>query len=157
MMDDTVKLVIAGAVGIAILSIVGYLMRQRRESHDASRRSEWLRSQRERHAVQRGDIEKLARRIIATSSTAAIAGFAIERQIEAVFTDGHATPPEAVEVLKAVAAEKGANALINLEGVRVGTGKCAARGDAVIVRALQRMRLSDEQPHSDIPGHENPD
>ena len=83
------------------------------------------------------EVERLAGKIIATSSTDSIAGFEIVRQIEAVFTDGHPTPGKAVEHLKAAAAEKGANAVINLNSAQPPSGKCVAHGDAVIVRPVE--------------------
>src|SRR5205085_4897927 len=55
-----------------------------------------------------------ASQIIATSSTASVAGYEIIRQIEAVFEEGHRSPSEAIESLKAAAAERGANAVVNL-------------------------------------------
>ncbi|NUQ48251.1 MAG: hypothetical protein HUU22_19735, partial [Phycisphaerae bacterium] len=53
---------------------------------------------------------EMASRILATSSTGQVAGYEIVRQIEAVFEDGHRAPAEAVEALKAAAAQRGANA-----------------------------------------------
>lgn len=133
-MPDVVTIVIAASALIVAVSILSWIVNKRRERADARRRGEWLRAQRERDHIEYAEIERLSRRIIATSSTATIAGFDIERQIEAVVTDGHPTPPAAVEALKAHAARLGANAVINLDSQRLGTGKCSARGDAVIVR-----------------------
>lgn len=75
-----------------------------------------------------------AERIIATSSTATIAGYDIVQQVEAVFIDGFRRPEEALEGLKAVAALKGANALTNVQQQRDNRGQCGASGDAVIIR-----------------------
>jgi len=79
---------------------------------------------------------ELASQIIATSSTDRVAGYEIVRQIEAVFEDGHRSPGEAVEAVKAAAAERGANAVINLSQERTAAGRCTANGDAVVVRAV---------------------
>lgn len=79
---------------------------------------------------------EMAARILATSSTGQVAGYEIVRQIEAVFEDGHRTPAEAVEALKAAAAQRGANALINLAQQRTAAGRCTAQGDAVIIRPI---------------------
>ena len=87
--------------------------------------------------LQQEELDRLAARILATSSTGTIAGFTLVRQIEAVYTDGHPSPNKAVQVLKAQAAEKGANAVINLVGERLPSGKCQAHGDAVIVRPTE--------------------
>lgn len=83
---------------------------------------------------QQAETERLASKILATSSTRDIPGFEITRQIEAVFTDGHPSLAKAVEGLKALAAEKGANAVIHLHTERNANGKCGANGDAVMVR-----------------------
>ena len=74
-----------------------------------------------------------AAHIMATSSTQNIAGYEIIRQVEAVYIDGFRRPEEAIEGVKAVAAMKGANAIINLKHERSAGGKCSACGDAVIV------------------------
>jgi len=75
-----------------------------------------------------------AEKIIATSSTPAIAGYDILEQVEAVFVDGFRQPEDALEGLKAAAAMKGANAVANVRQERASSGKCGAAGDAVIVR-----------------------
>ena len=78
-----------------------------------------------------------AAKILATSSTQNIAGYDIKEQVEAVYVDGFRRPEEAVEGLKAVAAMKGANAIINLKHERTAAGKCSADGDAVVVEKQQ--------------------
>jgi len=79
---------------------------------------------------ERRDAEK----IIATSSTGSVAGYEIVQQIEAVFVEGYRTPQEATMALKAAAARKGANALINLSQQRTAAGRSTAQGDAVLIR-----------------------
>lgn len=74
-------------------------------------------------------------KILATSSTPTVAGYKIVRQIEAVFVDGCRAPTEAITALKAAAARRGANAVINLSQQRTAAGKCSAQGDAVVVQA----------------------
>jgi hypothetical protein len=73
-------------------------------------------------------------KIIATSSTGRVAGYEIVQQIEAVFVEGYRTPQEATEALKAAAARKGANAIINLSQQRSTAGRSTSQGDAVVVR-----------------------
>jgi len=73
-------------------------------------------------------------KIIATSSTGSVAGYEIVQQIEAVFVEGYRTPQEATEALKAAAARKGANAIINLSQQRSTAGRSTSQGDAVVVR-----------------------
>ncbi len=75
-----------------------------------------------------------AAHIVATSSTQNIAGYEIVEQFEAVFVDDFRRPEEAVEGVKAVAAMKGANAVVNLRHDRTPAGRCSASGDAVVVR-----------------------
>jgi uncharacterized protein YbjQ (UPF0145 family) len=77
-----------------------------------------------------------AAQIVATSSTDAIAGYEIVRQIEAIFVDGYRSPEEAVMGLKVSAAGRGANAIVNLSQQRTAAGRCTAQGDAVSVRPL---------------------
>ncbi|MCG3127334.1 MAG: hypothetical protein CHACPFDD_02192 [Phycisphaerae bacterium] len=143
---DPVTLIIIAAAAIVLLSIAAAWHRRRLDRAIATQRRSAILSQRQRNAGQRADVARLASRIIATSSSPAIAGFEIVRQIEAVFTDGHATPTDAVEALKAIAATLGANALVNLESQRVGTGKCTARGDAVMARPLPLAPPPDPPP-----------
>lgn len=129
---DTIILIGAAVILAALLGVLRGSRRAARQRRDRRER------RRQRSFVEQQRIEqaRLATQIIATSSTGAIAGFEIIRQIEAVFTDGHSTPNHAVEALKAEAARRGANALINLTGQRPPGGRCIARGDAVIVRPL---------------------
>jgi uncharacterized protein YbjQ (UPF0145 family) len=80
-----------------------------------------------------------AAKIVATSSTVAVAGYEIIRQIEAVFVEGLRTQEEAIIALKAVAARRGANAIVNITQQRTAAGRCTAQGDAVLIRpATQR-------------------
>ncbi|MFQ6047770.1 MAG: hypothetical protein ACE5K7_00215 [Phycisphaerae bacterium] len=82
-----------------------------------------------------------AARILATSSTGQIPGYQVLQQVEAVYVDGFRRPEEAIEGLKATAALKGANALINVRHEHSTTGRHAASGDAVVVRKLTDARL----------------
>lgn len=105
-----------------------------------------------------------AARIAASSSTGAIAGYEVIEQVEAVFVDGFRRPEEALEGLKASAAMKGANALLNVRHERGPSGKCAAAGDAVIVRragtsadrtpAARLTRDASPPPSAPAPGDE---
>jgi len=73
-------------------------------------------------------------KIVATSSTATVAGYEIVRQIEAVYVEGYRTPAEAGQAIKAAAARKGANALINIAQQRSAGGRCTAQGDAIVIK-----------------------
>jgi hypothetical protein len=132
--DPLILTIVAVAGTVFALAIIGGVWRARRHAAATRRRQADLRKHYGAMQMQHEELERLATRILATSSTGQIAGFDIQRQIEAVFTDGHPSPNKAVQVLKALAAQKGANALINLSGQRLPTGKCSAHGDAVIVR-----------------------
>ena len=81
--------------------------------------------------------QRAAEGILATSSTAEIAGYELIRQVEAVYVDGFRHPEEALQGLKAAAALKGANALTHVGHTRSASGRCAASGDAVVVRLIE--------------------
>lgn len=76
-------------------------------------------------------------KIVATSSGSELAGYRVVRQVEAVFVDVFRRPEEAVEGLKAVAAMKGANALLHVRHEPIGSGRYAASGDSVVVEEHQ--------------------
>ncbi|MBI5866055.1 MAG: hypothetical protein HZB38_16425 [Planctomycetes bacterium] len=132
--------ILAAAAVIVVISIVASFLSKRREGRFLRQRREELRRQQGYLAMQQQELERMTRRILATSSTASIAGFEVLRQIEAVFTDGHPSPNRAIDVLKAMAAELGANAIINLSSERLPSGKCLARGDAVLVQPHPLVR-----------------
>ncbi len=79
-----------------------------------------------------------AEKIVATSSAGTIAGYHIVRQVEAIIVEGFRAPDEALEGIKALAAMKGANAVINLRHERTTAGRCSASGDAVQVEKADR-------------------
>ncbi|UCC30509.1 MAG: hypothetical protein JSU86_20210 [Phycisphaerales bacterium] len=93
-----------------------------------------------------------AARILATSSTAVVAGYEIVEQVEAIFVDGFRRPEDALEGLKAAAALKHATAIVNVRQKRDPSGKCSAHGDAVIVRKAGTPPGSKpSEPHPDMP------
>ena len=95
----------------------------------------------QKYSVDHAELDRqrreLAMRIVATSTGGRLAGFRIVRQVEAVFVEGYRTPEEAVIALKAVAAQRGANALLNVTTDRTPGGRCTASGDAIVAAALQ--------------------
>lgn len=135
--DPLVRAGLVAAAALVALLVLGYLWRRVRDAVVTARRRAELRKVREHVQAQQQELHRLADLIIATSSTGAVAGFTIVRQIEAVFAEGQRSPAEAVEQLKAQAARKGANAVINLHTQRLPSGKCVAGGDAVIVRPVE--------------------
>lgn len=78
-----------------------------------------------------------AARIVATSSGPSLVGYEITEQIDAVFVDGFRSPAEAIEGLKAEAAGRGANAVVNVRQERSAAGRCTASGDAVKARRIE--------------------
>ncbi len=76
---------------------------------------------------------QLAATVKSTSSTDHVPGYKILQAIDALYVDGFRTPAEAIEGLKAAAAERGANAVINVHHERSSLGRCSASGDAVVV------------------------
>lgn len=129
------RIVLVGGAIIAFL-LVSSIYRKVRGGFAARQRQAELKRTMKEVAEKQEETVRLAGRIIATSSTSQIVGFEIVQQIEAVFTDGHPAPAKAAEMLKAEAATRGANALINMADARLPNGKCSARGDAVIVRPV---------------------
>lgn len=135
--DPLVQKLVIVAVGLVALIVVVRVWHRWREHVAGARRRAELRRTRGQVQLQQEEIRRLAERVLATSSTGTIAGFVIARQIETVFAEGQRSPADAVELLKALAARKGANALINLTGQRLPSGQCVASGDAVIIRPVE--------------------
>jgi len=79
---------------------------------------------------------KQAQQILATSTGSRLVGYKILRQVEAVFVEGFRTPEEALTAIKSDAADRGANALINVRTERTTAGRCTAGADAVVVVPL---------------------
>jgi uncharacterized protein YbjQ (UPF0145 family) len=103
------------------------------------------------HAELLRQQQEAAGGIIATSTTARLAGYRIEQQVEAVFVEGYRTPEEAMTALKASAAQKGANAILNVHTERTAAGRCTAGGDAVRVVPAPRRPASQPRPTSNPP------
>ncbi|MBP9027535.1 MAG: hypothetical protein KBH81_15480 [Phycisphaerae bacterium] len=134
--EPIVAKIVAAAGALLVLTIVVWFWQRRREAALAARCRKELQRTHDQLQQQQREISELAAQVIATGSTAVIAGFQVVRQIETLFTEGQRSPAEAVEALKALAARQGANAIINLNSQRLPNGKCTASGDAVIVRPL---------------------
>ncbi|MFH1746357.1 MAG: hypothetical protein ABIG44_04860 [Planctomycetota bacterium] len=147
--EPLVRNVVVGAAGLILLLLIIRLWQRRREATAYARRRAQLRRTHGHVRMRQQEIHEQAAHIMATSSTANITGYTIVRQIEAVFTDGHKSPDEAVEALKAQAARKGANALINLGGQRLPSGKCVANADAVIVHPNNEFEEESPPDHAD--------
>jgi uncharacterized protein YbjQ (UPF0145 family) len=154
--DPLVVVLVAVAAGIIVLVLAVRVWHRWRWSAYLSRRRRELRKRQRAIDARQEEIERLAGRIVSTSSTTTIAGFEIVRQIEAVFADGYPSQSRAVEALKAQAAEKGANALINLGSARLPSGKCVAQGDAVVVRPVAGQRNGSPAEGSDETGKAAP-
>jgi hypothetical protein len=80
----------------------------------------------------------MASLIKSTSSTGELPGYKVIQGIEALYVEGFRTPGEAMEGLKAAAAEKGANAIINVRHERT-VNRCAAAGDAVLAETTGQV------------------
>ena len=147
--DPLVGGIVLAAAGLVLLIVVASIWRRWRENAADARRRKELRHTYDQVQLRKLERRRLAERVIATSSTGSIAGFVLVRQIEAVFAEGQRSPAEAVEVLKALAAQKGGNALINLASQRLASGKCVASGDAVIVRPEELPAAESERKGAD--------
>ena len=126
---DAYTLLLAGTALLAVVWLVLKIKTARRGPKIHPRLQKYAGPDAEYAQKRRAEAAK----ILATSSTQSIAGYDIKEQVEAVYVDGFRRPEEAVEGLKAVAAMKGANAIINLKHERTASGKCSADGDAVRV------------------------
>ena len=142
-----IKIVYAAAAFIVLVIVLSVVSR-RRTARRATGEQAALRRGYDEFQWRQKEINRLALRIEATSSTGRIAGFAIVRQVEAVFTEGRASSAAALELCKAMAAQKGANAIINLQTRQTPTGKWTANGDAVLVKSFSRL---DSKPPIDEP------
>ncbi len=143
--DPLVQRIVLAAAALIGLVIVLRIVGRWREARAAARRRAELRRQYESVRLEQAEIARLAAEIVATSSTARIAGYAILRQVETVFSDGKPSSATAVELAKALAAQKGANALINVQTRQVPTGKWSASGDAVVVKLIGRRGDNPEK------------
>lgn len=145
--DPLVRSVVLGAAGLILLVLLVKLWGGRREARAAARRQADLRQTYEQVRLQQEEIRALAARIEATSSTSRIAGYNVMRQIETVFADSRSSSASAVELAKALAVQKGGNALINLQVQQSPNGKWTAIGDAVVV--LRPARRTATPPKSE--------
>lgn len=104
----------------------------------------------QKYNVDRAEVQRKQREIAvqieATSTGSRLAGYRIVRQVEAVFVEGYNTPEEALIALKAEAAERGANAILNVKTDRTVTGRCSASGDAIVVAPLAQPRTRPSEP-----------
>lgn len=152
MSDPVVLAVAAASVAIIVFAIVAHRYGQRGESRYFQQRRQELAARREQEERMRRERTALAAQILATSSTSDVPGYIIVRQIEAVFTDDHPSPALAVEALKALAASRGANAVIHLRTERALNSRCLARGDAVVLRPLTDADGQTGQPQRSAGG-----
>ncbi|HUU85883.1 MAG TPA: hypothetical protein VM243_20485 [Phycisphaerae bacterium] len=124
-------------IGLWLLRAVFRGWRRRLRARRPPRLNPKLQKYGDQADVMRARQEEAAR-IVATSTTDQIVGYTIVEQVEAVVVDGFRRPEEAMEGLKAAAAMKGANAVTHVYTERTSSGRCGARGDAVIVRKIER-------------------
>ncbi len=131
-MDNSKALVMLVSV-VAVLAVVWIWLKI-----SAARRKPKIHPRLQKYAGPDAEFARKRREeaahIVATSSTQNIAGYEIVEQFEAIFVDDFRRPEEAIEGVKAVAAMKGANAVVNLKHDRTSAGRCSACGDAVVVR-----------------------
>lgn len=136
--DPVAQRIVAAALGLIVLVVVLRIIGRRREAAAAAHRRAELRQAYDSVHLRKEEIKRLAEQITATSSTNRVTGFTIVRQVETIFTDGQASSVAAVELAKALAAQKGGNAVVNFQTRQTPTGKWVASGDAVVVRILTR-------------------
>lgn len=132
--DPLVQKIVAGAAGLILLVILLRILGGWRAGIAERRRRAEIRKSFDAVRMQQEELRKLGEQVVATSSTSRIAGFALVRQVETVFSEPQRSSGAAVEMVKALAAQKGANAIINLKTEQMASGKWTASGDAVLVR-----------------------
>ncbi len=136
--DPLVRRIVLAAAALIVLVIVLRIVGRWRETRAAARRRAELHQHFDVVRLEQEEIRRLAEQLVATSSTTRVAGYAILRQVETIFSDGKPSSVAAVDLVKALAAQKGANALINLQTRQTPAGKWVASGDAVIVKLIGR-------------------
>lgn len=136
--DPLVQKIVFGAAALIFLVIVLRVIRRVREGAEDARRRAARRRELGEQQSQQEELKRAAEQIVATSSTARIAGYGIVRQVETLFTEAKPSSVAAVELLKGMAALKGANGIVNLQSQQLPTGKWVASGDAVVVKLFGR-------------------
>jgi flagellar biosynthesis/type III secretory pathway M-ring protein FliF/YscJ len=128
----------AGAVVVLIVIKViwGFLARQARRRRPANIHPKLQKYNVDRRALLEQQADEAAA-IVASSTSARLAGYRITQQVEAVFVEEQRNPEEAMIALKAAAARHGANALINVQTTRAGNSWTAS-ADAVIAAPLKQ-------------------
>jgi len=135
-LDPVVQKIVLAAVGLCLVAIVLHMISRWRDAVATARWREELKAGMEALQLRQAEIRRLAERVVATSSTDRIAGYEVTRQIEAVFCEAQKSAEAAVELLKAHAARKGGNALLNVRTQQLPSGKWVAAADAVVVRPV---------------------
>ena len=136
--DPLIRQIVLAAGGLVLVVILWRLLGVLRTSRLAAQIRADVQRRRAEGQHQHEEAARLAERVVATSSTSRVAGYLIHRQIETVCTDGQPSSAAALELLKALAAEKGANGLINVQTQAAPYGKWLARGDAVVLQLIGR-------------------
>ena len=134
--------VIALAIALKIIQAIGQFIRSMRPARINPKLAKYAGD--DDPSVQARKL--MASRIRSTSSTDLIPGYKIIQAIEALYVEGFRTPADALEGLKAAAAEKGANAIINVHHERSSMGRCAASGDAVVAETTGQAYTPPSQP-----------
>ena len=142
--DPVVQKIAIGAALLIVLVLVLRVLGRFREAAASRRRRAEHRRQMESTREQEEEFKRLAEQIVATSSTARLAGYGIIRQVETVVTDARLSSVAAVELLKSLAAQKGANGIVNLQTQQTPQGKWVASGDAVVVKLFERTNETSE-------------
>jgi hypothetical protein len=149
-LDPVVEKIVLGALALVIVAVLLHFIGRWRDATAAARFRADLHAGFEEVRLQHEEIKRLAEQIMATSSTGRIAGYGLVRQVEAVFSEGQKSAEAAVELVKAHAARKGANAVINLRTQQIPSGKWVAGGDAVVVKNMRQRETSEPPPERSV-------
>ncbi len=147
-LDPVVEKIVLGAIALVIVAVVLRFVGRWRDARAAARFRNDLHAGFEEVRLHHEEIKRLAEQIMATSSTSRIAGYGLMRQVEAVFSEGQKSAEAAVELVKAHAARKGANAVINLRTQQIPSGKWVAGGDAVVVKSMHPREAAAPPPQA---------
>jgi hypothetical protein len=145
--------ILGGAIALIILYLLlrvwRFIRRQIRR-----RRPPNIHPSLQKYNVDHAELDRRRReqalKIVATSTSNRLAGYRIVRQVEAVFVEGYRTPEDALIALKSEAAERGANAILNVSTQRTAAGRCTASGDAIVAAPIN---VPNQRPAPPPPGN----
>lgn len=139
--NDTVRL---GLIAAGVLVLLVYLLRVARSLRSAARVRREIRRNHDQPSFTQGEVAKLSGQIVTESSTADTPGYTVVRHVETVMTEPRASSVAAIDMVKAHAAQKGANAVINVKTRKTSDGMWVANAEGVVVRLAGRQHAETD-------------